>query len=195
MFNHHQCFSFFFPNNITKTLQHNTSAKLLGIMIQNNLKHHQTITNIIKNLQPIIQELRYITKFVPINTMKQQYYSRAYPHLIGNITLWGTRDHNKMYIQPLIRIHKRIIRIIMNLPPRTHTKPLMKKLGILNIPNLYIFRTCIEKHPFIHTPDKYNRPEHNHNYIWIAQVHEHNTRYSQQQHHYIPNPKAHEKST
>ena len=174
--------------NEINTLDQNKNAKLLGIFIQNKLKYDQTITNIIKKLQAVIQKLRYATKFLPTSTMKQLYYSHAYPHLIGTITIWGTEDPTKTYIQPLIRTQKKIIRIIMNLPPRTHTKPLMQDLHILNMTNLYILRVCTEMHPFIHTTDQNNRPEHDHKYIWTVEIHEHKTRYTQQQHHYIPNP-------
>ena len=175
-------------------LNQTTDAKLLGIIIQDTLKYSQTITNVIKKLQAVIHNFRYATKLLPTSTMKQLYYSHAYPHLIGNITIWGSEDPSKTYLQPLVRAQKKLIRIILNLPPRTHTRPLMQKLHILNIPNLYILRVCIELHPFIHTTDQHNRPEHDHNYLWIAQVHEHNTRHSQQQQHYIPNPHQYAKN-
>ena len=152
-----------------------------------------TITNIIKKLQPVIQKLRYANKLLPTHIMKQQYYTHAYPHLIGSVTIWGTEDQRKKYIQPLIRTQKKLIRIIKNLPPRTHTKPLMAELNILNITNLYILRVCAEAHPFIHQTAQNNRPEHNHSYLWTAQIHEYPTRQSQQkQHLYIPN--THSKS-
>jgi hypothetical protein len=180
--------------NHTNVLEQNANAKLLGITIQNKLKYDQTVTSIVKKLQAVIQKLRYATHFVPTSTMKQLYYSHAYPHLIGNITVWGTEDNSKTYLQPLIRTQKQLIRIITNLPPRTHTAPLMKELHILNITNLYILRVCTEIHPFIHTTDQKNRPEHNHDYIWTAQIHEHKTRHSEQRHHYIPNPYQYSKT-
>lgn len=76
------------------TLKQNTQAKLLGIIINNKLKHHQTITNIIKKLQPIIQQLKYTNKFVTTKTMKQQYYIHAFPHLMGDIT-YGEQQTTK----------------------------------------------------------------------------------------------------
>jgi hypothetical protein len=146
------------------TLEHNTKAKLLGLIIQNKIKHDQTITNIIKKLQPVIQKLRYANKLLPTHMMRQQYYSQVYPHLIGSITVWGTSDKNKVYIQPLIRVQKKIIRIIKRQAPKSHTKPIMKELKILNLPNLYILRVCVEIHPYIHQTTQVNRPEHNHTY-------------------------------
>ena len=169
------------------TLAQNTKAKLLGLYIENNLKHQQTITNIIKKLQPVIQNLRFASNYVPPSTMKQLYYSHVYPHLIGSLTVWGTEDTQKTYMQPLIRTHTKILRIIKHLPPRTHTKPIMNELHILNLNNLYILRVAVEMHPFVHPATQQNRPEHNHDYLWTAQIHEYPTRHSLQQHHYIPN--------
>jgi hypothetical protein len=175
------------------TLEHNTKAKLLGLIIQNKIKHDQTITNIIKKLQPVIQKLRYANKLLPTHMMRQQYYSQVYPHLIGSITVWGTSDKNKVYIQPLIRVQKKIVRIIKRQAPKSHTKPIMKELKILNLPNLYILRVCVEIHPYIHQTTQVNRPEHNHTYMWIAQIHDYPTRHSTQQKHYVPIPSKHSK--
>ena len=155
--------------------------------MEDTLKHKQTVTNIVRKLQPLIQQLRYATKFLTTETMREQYYTHAYPHLIGSIAIWGTTNDKKTYMQPLIRTQKKLIRIIKNRPPRTHTKPIMKELNILNMTNLYILRVCLEMHPFIHDTEHVNRPEHDHIYIYASQIHEHSTRYATQQHHYIPN--------
>jgi hypothetical protein len=120
--------------------------------------------------------------------MKQLYYSQIYPYLIGSIAIWGTQDKQKTYLQPLIRIQRKIIRLLKNKPPRSHTKPLMNELNILNITNLYTLRVCIEMHPFIYPPTPTHRPEHNHTYLWTSQIHDYPTRYSKQLHHFIPNP-------
>ena len=39
---------------------------------------------------------------------------------------------------------KKLLRLVCNVPPRTHTAPLMEQLKILNIYNLYKYRTAIE---------------------------------------------------
>jgi len=56
--------------------------------------------------------------------------------------------HNKEYIQPLIRTQKKVVRLIKNLSPQTHTKPIMKQLKILNITSLYIF---VQQWKYTHT--------------------------------------------
>ncbi len=73
-------------------LQQSQKAKLLGIYIQENLKLHETITDIVRKLQPTIQSFRYANKLTPTKIMKQLYYTHIYPHLIGSISIWGTDD-------------------------------------------------------------------------------------------------------
>ena len=174
-------FTIFYPTTTHNTLQlhinrtmlaHNLHAKLLGIVIENTLKHYQTISNTVKKLQPITQALRYATKLLPQDNMIQLYYSHIYPHLIYSIAIWGSDDDTKTYLQPLTKMQKKIIRIIFNKKPRTHTKPLMNKHKILNITNLYTQRVCLEMHPFIHHTNRTNKPDHDHDYLWVAQIHD-----------------------
>lgn len=170
------------------TLDKKTQAPLLGMTIQNTLKYHQTITNIMKKLQPIIRNFKYLNKILSTEYMLALYYTHAYPLLIGNITVWGTSDEKKSYIQPLIRTQKKLIRLIANATPLTHTRPLMNKYKILNLTDIYIHRVCAEMHPFIYECNTANRPEHSHHYIPVTHIHDYPTRYAKQQHQYIPNP-------
>ena len=138
-----------------------------------------------------MQSFRYINKLLPTKTMKDLYYTHAYPHLIGAITIWGTDNDRKTYIQPLIRTQKRLIRLITNKPPKTHTAPIMSDLSILNLKNLYILRVCAEMHPFIHPRKQLNRPEHDHHYTLTAQIHRHTTRHSLQKRQYTAHTTEH----
>ena len=138
-----------------------------------------------------MHSFRYANKLLSTKIMRELYYSHIYPHLILQISIWGTNNSNKTYIQPLIRTQKKILRLIKNLPPRSHTKPIMKELHILNIINLYTHRVCVEMHPFIHPKKQLNRPEHNHKYTPVQEIHNHATRYSTQQHQYIQHNTEH----
>jgi hypothetical protein len=170
-----------------KQLQATDHAKLLGIYVQNNLKHNRTIANIIKKLQPTIQTFKHANKLLPTHILKQLYYSLVYPHLIGAITIWGTEQENKEYIQPLIRMQKKIVRLIKRQPPRTHTKPLMQELQLHTITSLYKLRVCIDMHPHIHKPkETVNRPTHNHTYTPTKEIHSYPTRLSQAHNFYTP---------
>ena len=127
--------------------------------------------------------------------MRGLYFTHVYPHLIGAISIWGTQDEAKQYLLPLVRTHKKIIRIMCNMPPRTHTAPLMHKLEILNLYYLYTMRVCAEMHPFVHidTTQRINRPQHDHTYVAITDIHYHQTRYAKG-HMYSPNVNTHQHS-
>merc|ERR1711957_687451 len=118
--------------------------------------------------------LRRATQLLPRQDMIQLYYMHIYPHLI--ITIWGSTFTT--HLDPIIKIQKKIIRIIMNRPPRSHTQPLMHQHKILNITNLYIQRVCLDMHRFIHPQELKNRPEHDHTYTLVSDIHDHHTRYS-----------------
>jgi hypothetical protein len=175
-------------------LDQENQSKLLGIYMQKDLRHNATIAHIIKKLQPTMHSFRYATKFLPTHTMRSLYNSQVLPHLIYAITIWGSSDPRKTYLQPLIRVQKKLVRLVQNVPPRAHTQPIMQKLKILNITNLYILRVCIEAHPFIYPTAQPNRPIHAHEYLFTAQIHEHKTRYATQRHQYIPNPHQYSKT-
>ena len=188
-------YSIFYPRNAQpiqltigdKTLQQDPQAKLLGHIVQDNLKYHQTIAKIIKQLQPHMHAFKFANKLLPLKSMTQLYYTFIYPHLISNISIWGSSNPNKTHLQPLIKAQKRIIRLIRRVPPRSHTKLIMTQLQILNITNLYILRVCAEMHPFIHPKKQLNRPEHNHHYTLTSEIYNHPTRYSTQNHLFIAN--------
>lgn len=178
------------------TIQHTAVARLLGIYIQSDLKYDATVSNIVGKLRRTIQILRYATTLLDTSYMVQLYYTHVYPHLIGAISIWGTQDGAKLYMKPLIRTHKKIIRIVCNVQPRTSTAPLMNKLGILNLQSLYTLRVCAEMHPFVHPDPKkpnINRPQHEHTYIAVTNIHAHNTRYAKG-HIFSPNTNKYSKT-
>ena len=83
---------------ITRT----SKAKLLGITVQSNLKHHQTITNIIKKLQQVIHKITYANKFLSTRDMKERYYSLAYSHILRVCT----EMHNNKPLRAQPQLHK-----------------------------------------------------------------------------------------
>ena len=128
--------------------------------------------------------LRHANKLLPIAIMRQLYYTHVYPHLTYAIAIWGTDNPRKAYIQPLIRAHKKIIRLTANLPPRTHATPLMQKLRILDITSLYVQRVRLEMYPFIKHKHTIDLPEHNHIYTLVSQIHSYPTRHAKQRYYY-----------
>jgi hypothetical protein len=172
-------------------LDHTAVAPLLGIKVQQDLKHKGTVNKLIQKLYPTVKALKYAARLLPESMMVDMYFSHVYPHLIYAIPVWGTDNGTKAYIKPLVRVHKRIIRIIAGVNPRAHTKPLMSKYKILNIPNLYKFRACAEAHAFIHPKLNLNRPQHDHKYAAAANVHTHATRHATKSARYTSHDQEH----
>ena len=77
--------------------------------MQNDLKIHSTVLNIIKKLQPTFQSFRYANKFLPTKQMLNLYNSQILHHLMYAVTIWGSSTLNKTYLQPLFRTQKKIV--------------------------------------------------------------------------------------
>ena len=135
------------------TLQHKKSTRLLGVMVQQNRKMDETVAITVKKMQPVVYSFTYANKFLSTEWMRRLYFTHIYPHFLHAFSVWGTDNPRATYIQPLIKLQKKVVRILFRAHPRTPTKPLMHKLQILNITNLYIYRVCLETHPYIYTTD------------------------------------------
>ena len=87
-------------------------------------------------------------------------------------------------MKPLERTQKRLVRLLKRLPPRAHTKPVMTELKLLTVYKLYTLRVCIEMHPHVHKTAKttQHQPQHDHNYISVSNIHDHNTRLARSGH-------------
>ena len=66
-----------------------------------------------------------------LQTLKAVYFSLIYSHLQYCISAWGLAHANAL--NPLEKLHKRIIRNMTNSPYREHTTPLFFKLNLLKI--------------------------------------------------------------
>lgn len=160
-------------------LKHKTNAPLLGFTIQSDLKHHTTALNIVRKLQPLAYQLSYANKFLTTKTLLGQYRMRAYPHLITGIAIWGTDDPQATYLQPLIRMQKRLVRLIAKQHRHAHSRPIMDQLNILSVPDLYTLRVSLEMHQYLYARKPANRPRHDHHYVWASAVHSYPTRHAQ----------------
>ncbi len=63
------------------------------------------------------------------------YYSLIYPYLSNGIHLWGSTY--KTYLEQLIVLQKKAVRIIANADFREHSLPLFRQLGILPLSKLH----------------------------------------------------------
>ena len=69
--------------------------------------------------------------------MRILYNSFIYPHLTYCIEVWG--NICKTHMDPLVKIHKRAVRTIVGARIYEHTQPIIKKLKLLNLNEIYIY--------------------------------------------------------
>ena len=103
--------------------------------------------------------------------MKQLYYSFVYPYFIYCIEIWGSAQQS--HINRLIKTQKKIIRILTNSKPKSHTDILFQQMDILPFEKLVKHRTGIMMFK-IHSgsvPDCISML-----FVTNNSVHDHNTR-------------------
>ena len=89
------------------------------------------LCNKLSRSSSLIYQLR---NYLPIHILKKLYYAHVYPHINYCNSIWSNTFPT--HLQPLVLIHKRIIRNIAKSDFLEHTQPLYHSLKILNIDNI-----------------------------------------------------------
>lgn len=112
-------------------------TKFLGVIIDECLSFQQHIMYIKGKVARGIGILYKTKKFVHQKTLTQLYNAFIYPYLNYCIPVWGSAC--KTYIEPLINIQKRAIRLIKGARKFDHTDPIFRELKILKITEIYVY--------------------------------------------------------
>ena len=113
-----------------------SSAKFLGIYIDDQLSWTQHVEYISHKLAKNIGIISRLRHLLPKNVLLSIYYSLIHPYLSYCNLIWASTYCTRLNC--LIILQKRIIRIICNVPFRTHTSCLFTSLKIMPFP-------CINK--------------------------------------------------
>ena len=112
-----------------------STAKFLGITIDENLTWKSQINDIYKVCSRNIGVLNKVKHFLPKQSLYQLYCSLILPYMTYGILLWG--NASKEYLTKIFKLQKRALRIISNSSYLCHTKPLFENYNTLNIFELY----------------------------------------------------------
>ena len=152
-------------------------TKFLGIIIDEQLKWKPHISHVCSKVSKgigIIWRIRYL---LPMSAIKLLYYTLIYPYLHYGITIWGCNYNTNLHRLSILQ--KRVIRIISKSSFNAHTNPLFKANSILKIQDIttfniasiiYLYTTCQLPKTFQHL------------FKLNSEVHEYNTRQSQNFH-------------
>lgn len=127
-------------------------TKFLGVIVDENLSwkyHIEGISNTLSRNIGVLNKMKY---FVPKRILRSLYYSFIFPYLSYGILAWG--NTHKIYLDKLIKLQKRAVRIICNSHYLSHSGPLFLELKILTIYDMYKFDLGIfmYKHITCHLP-------------------------------------------
>ena len=112
-------------------------TKFLGVIIDELLSFQQHIMYIKAKVAFGLVILYKTKKYLHQKTLTQLYNAFIYPHLTYCIPVWGNAC--KTYLDPLVKIQKRVIRLIKGAKKLDHTDPLFKELKILKISEIYVY--------------------------------------------------------
>lgn len=157
-----------------------SSLKYLGVIFDDKLCWKQHIQHICSKLSSGSWALLRLRNYVSLSTLKMVYYSLVYSHLQYCITTWGLAAANAL--DPLEKLHKRIVRIITKSPYQSHTTPLFYRLNLLKLNDICQFELAkcmykINKNPNSNVKNQL---------LLTKSAHSHNTRHSAKDNYYLP---------
>ena len=92
--------------------------------------------------------MRKLRRLLDTDTMVTMNYSFIYPYLNYCIHVWGSTY--KTYLNKVLLLQKRVVRIISGAQRQAHTKPIFTSLGILDIDKLYEYNLGLMMYKFHH---------------------------------------------
>ena len=117
------------------------STKFLGIIIDDQLKWLEHIQYIKNKVSKSVGILCKVQKYLDQQTLHNLYYTFVYPYLIYGVEIWGNACN--VYLDPLVKLQKKCLRIITFSSYLEHTEPLFHNLEILNFKQLVIHRIAM----------------------------------------------------
>ena len=145
-------------------------TKFLGVIIDSTLSWQHHIDYISTKISKNIGIIRKARKIFTDDTILSLYYSFIYPYLNYCIHVWGSATNN--YLNKIVILQKRIIRIVCGVNRTTHSEPLFNRLSVLTLSKLYMYNIglLMYKHHHNQLPQILNL------FLLNSDIHSHNTR-------------------
>jgi hypothetical protein len=123
-----------------------SSSKFLGVYIDQHLKWTTHINEVAKKISKNIGIIRRISYLLPLNVLKNLYFTLIYPYINYCNLIWtSTYDTHLLKIKIL---QKRALRLITKSPINTHSKPLYLGLNLLTITQVKFIQTFVFMYRF-----------------------------------------------
>ena len=112
-------------------------TKFLGVYIDSSLLWRDHIHYIEGKVARSIGAIIKARKVFNQDTLRTLYYTFLCPYFNYCIEVWG--NTYSTYMDPLIKLQNRALRIITGSSRRVHLAPLYRKLKLLDLPNIYMY--------------------------------------------------------
>ena len=147
-------------------------TKFLGVIIDCDLLWKNHIDHICSKIAKNIGIMTKARSIFRSDTLVSLYYSFIYPYLSYCIHVWGSTFHT--YVNKIVVLQKRVIRLIAGVSRRTHSKPFFSSLGILEIEQVYFYNVGLFMYKQHHgwLPQIFDKLKRN------FEIHDHYTRQS-----------------
>ena len=157
-----------------------TETKFLGITITSNMSWESHIVKVANKIKPAIAILYKVRNLVNTSTLLQIYHALVQSHINYGILIWGGSPQK--YIETLLKLQKKAMRIIGHKDRLSSCRPLFSKYKILTVTSLYILESSCyaKKSLLVKTPPAENKPP----IKKVSSIHSYNTRH--QENIYIP---------
>ena len=128
-------------------------ARFLGIILDPQLKFDLHLLHVVKKLAKFVPIMNKIRDYFNTSTLKLLYHAIVYPNFIYCISAWG--GVNKTTLAAVNIMQKGIIRAMLGVNRRTHSEPLFRELGLLNVDQIhrytsgtFVYRSLRDVHMF-----------------------------------------------
>ena len=122
-------------------------SKFLGVYINSTLSWKRHIQHLRGKVSRGIGVLCKARKYLNDDALLTLYYSFVHPHLVYCIELWG--NAHKSYLDPVIKLLKRAVRVVAGVSRKTHTAPLFREHNLLNFTQMVTYFTGIFMYKYV----------------------------------------------
>ena len=107
------------------------SMWFLGVLLDEKLNFKEHISHIRKKIAKGIYVLGIAKRFFDEISMKDLYYAFIHPYFSYCLDVWGSTYST--HLDPLVKLQKRAVRIVVGAPYKAHTLDIFRRLNIVQL--------------------------------------------------------------
>ncbi len=130
------------------TLEQVKICKYLGVIIDEELSWKDHIKYVIKKIVKFASIFYKLRSLIPSYCLKQIYYALVHSHILYAVEIYANTFIT--YIDPLIKVNNKLLRILQNKPWRTPVKSLYHTYSTLPVPDLHKLQLLCLVHRFLY---------------------------------------------